>query len=93
MTFLKGLKNTGKSIGEGAISPFTHAASGVEGIVTTAHHDVVGITKGAYNITKGVADDVGTSLTQLTSPTGLIAIAAIIGGIALIGLAMSSRGK
>ena len=91
MSFIKGLKNAGKSIGEGAVSPFAHAATGVEGIVKTAHNDVVGVTKGAYNITKGLSDDIGTSLTQLTSPIGLIAIAAVIGGIALIG--MSSRGK
>ena len=89
MSFIKGLQNVGKSAGEAALGPFTHAATGVESIVSTAHHDAVGISKGVYNITKGATDSVGTALTQLTSPNGLIAIAAIIGGIALIGIVMS----
>ena len=86
---MKGLKNVGKGVGEVALGPFAHAATGVESIVSTAHHDAVGISKGVYNIANKATDYTGTALTQLTSPNGLIAIAAIIGGIALIGIVMS----
>ena len=86
MSFLKGLKN----VGEAAVSPFVHTASGIENVVSTAHHDMVGITKGAYSLTQQGMGYVGNSLEQLTSPTGLIAIAAIIGGVALIGIVLSN---
>ena len=82
MKFLKGLKSVGKTV----VSPFTSTVHGVSHIVDTAHHDLVGVTKGAYNITQGLSNSVGTSLTQLTSPTGLIAIAVVIGAIALISI-------
>ena len=37
MSFLKGVKH----IGEAAVSPFVHTASGIENVVSTAHHDAV----------------------------------------------------
>ena len=86
MSFLKGVKH----IGEAAVSPFVHTASGIENVVSTAHHDAVGISKGVFSLAQDSVGYVGNSLEQITSPTGLIAIAAIIGGVALIGILISS---
>ena len=79
MTFLKDLGKGISVVGEAFVP-----VKKFEGIVKTAHDDVKGITKGTYKIASGISKDVGTSLTQLTSPIGLISIAAILGAVILI---------
>ena len=82
MKILNSMKHIGKGIGDTITSPFKQVGS----IVTTAHDDIKGITKGVYSITKDVSTGVSTSLQQITSPVGLISIAVVIGGIALISM-------
>lgn len=82
MKFLNSLKKVGETV----ISPVKDARHGIDKIVGTVHNDIKGVTKGVYQIGSGLANDVGTGITNLTSPTGLIAIAVVIGAIALISI-------
>ena len=82
MKFFDGLKKVGETV----VSPVKNVGHGIEKIVGTVHNDVKGVTKGVYQIGSGLANDIGTGITNLTSPTGLIAIAVVIGAIALISI-------
>ena len=80
--FFDGLKKAGETL----ISPVTNTSHGIEKIVGTVHNDIKGVTKGVYQIGSGLSKDLGTGITQLTSPVGLISIAVVIGAIALISM-------
>lgn len=86
MTVLDKMGKNLQNLGNDIASPFKKTGSGVEHMVNVAHNDIKGITKGSYKIASGLSNDVGTSLTNLTSPVGLISIAVVIGGIALISM-------
>ena len=83
MKLLKGLKHFGHGVGKVIEAPF----KGVGKVVHTVHKDVKGIFKGAYSMGKDISGGIGTGLKQITSPIGLISIAAIIA----FGIYMSKR--
>lgn len=91
--FFDGLKYVGTAI----VSPIKNGAHGVGKIIgsgyseikkgaTTIHNDIKGITKGTYKIASGLSNDVGTGISNLTSPIGIIGIAVIVGAVLLISM-------
>ena len=80
MKFLDSLKKVGSFI----TKPFVGVYKDLKGGVSTVHDDAKAVVVGGYDLGKTAISGVSTGIQQITSPFGLIAIAAIIGGIYLL---------